>query len=198
MLQTRTGKRSPAATFRIAVDMANEGLIKLEEALERIKPEDIERLFYPVLEPVRRARNFRRENCRGNQCSSGRRCRQSRVHGSRSGRVGGEWRKSNPGAPRNQSRRRWRHVCRAGNPYGDRRKDQPCSRGGARLGKMLHRRRGKLDIDSERKRMSSNGTSCEKASGLRSTAATAQSIRADPACTPGAAEGLRNINEMGR
>ncbi len=50
MLQTRTGKRSPAATFRIAVDMANEKLIKVEEALERVKSEDIERLFYPVLD----------------------------------------------------------------------------------------------------------------------------------------------------
>jgi pyruvate, orthophosphate dikinase len=50
MLQTRTGKRSPAATFRIAVDMANEKLIKIEEALERVKSEDIERLFYPVLD----------------------------------------------------------------------------------------------------------------------------------------------------
>jgi pyruvate,orthophosphate dikinase len=51
MLQTRTGKRSPAAAFRIAVDMASEGLIKVEQALERIKPEDIERLFYPVIDP---------------------------------------------------------------------------------------------------------------------------------------------------
>jgi pyruvate, orthophosphate dikinase len=51
MLQTRTGKRSPSAAFRIAVDMVNEKLIKVEEALERIKPEDIERLFYPVLDP---------------------------------------------------------------------------------------------------------------------------------------------------
>jgi pyruvate, orthophosphate dikinase len=51
MLQTRAGKRSPAAAFRIAVDMVGEGLIKLEEALERVKPEDIERLFYPILDP---------------------------------------------------------------------------------------------------------------------------------------------------
>jgi pyruvate, orthophosphate dikinase len=51
MLQTRSGKRSPAAAFQIAVDMVNEKLIKVEEALERIKPEDIERLFYPVLDP---------------------------------------------------------------------------------------------------------------------------------------------------
>jgi len=52
MLQTRTGKRSPTAAFRMAVDMKNEGLIKLEEALERIKDEDVERLFYPVLDPA--------------------------------------------------------------------------------------------------------------------------------------------------
>ena len=51
MLQTRTGKRSPAAAFQIAVDMVNEKLIKIEEALERIKPEDVERLFYPVIDP---------------------------------------------------------------------------------------------------------------------------------------------------
>ncbi len=50
MLQTRTGKRTPAAAFRIAVDMANEKLISKEEALLRIKPEDIERLFYPVID----------------------------------------------------------------------------------------------------------------------------------------------------
>jgi pyruvate,orthophosphate dikinase len=38
MLQTRVGKRTPAATFEIAVDMAKEGLISKEEAIERIKP----------------------------------------------------------------------------------------------------------------------------------------------------------------
>jgi len=50
MLQTRTGKRTPAAAFRIAVDMANEKLITKEEAIGRIKPEDIERLFYPIID----------------------------------------------------------------------------------------------------------------------------------------------------
>jgi pyruvate,orthophosphate dikinase len=49
MLQTRTGKRTPSAAFQIAVDMVDEGLIKVEEALERIKADDIERLFYPVI-----------------------------------------------------------------------------------------------------------------------------------------------------
>src|SRR5579864_5686756 len=51
MLQTRVGKRTPAATFQIAVDMAKEGLITKEEAIERIKSEDIDRLFYPIVDP---------------------------------------------------------------------------------------------------------------------------------------------------
>jgi pyruvate,orthophosphate dikinase len=51
MLQTRVGKRAPAATFKMAVDMAKEGLITKEEAIDRVKPEDIDRLFYPVIDP---------------------------------------------------------------------------------------------------------------------------------------------------
>jgi len=49
MLQCRTGKRSPRAIFRMAADMAKEKLITKEEAILRITPEDIERLFYPVI-----------------------------------------------------------------------------------------------------------------------------------------------------
>ncbi|MBZ5662097.1 MAG: pyruvate, phosphate dikinase [Acidobacteriia bacterium] len=51
MLQTRVGKRTPAATFQIAVDMANEKLITKEEAIDRIKEEDIDRLFFPIVDP---------------------------------------------------------------------------------------------------------------------------------------------------
>jgi len=50
MLQTRTGKRTPAAAFQMAVDMANEGLITKAEAVARLHAEDVERLFYPVLD----------------------------------------------------------------------------------------------------------------------------------------------------
>ncbi|HEV3421795.1 MAG TPA: pyruvate, phosphate dikinase [Candidatus Acidoferrum sp.] len=50
MLQTRTGKRTPSAAFKVAMDMANEKLINKEEAVLRIKPEDIDRLFYPVID----------------------------------------------------------------------------------------------------------------------------------------------------
>jgi pyruvate,orthophosphate dikinase len=50
LLQCRTGKRSPRAAFRMAADMAREKLISKEEAVLRVAPEDVERLFYPVLD----------------------------------------------------------------------------------------------------------------------------------------------------
>jgi len=50
MLQCRTGKRSPAAAFKIAVDMVGEKLITREEAINRITPEQIEGIFYPVID----------------------------------------------------------------------------------------------------------------------------------------------------
>ncbi len=81
MLQTRNGKRTPTATFRIAVDMVNEGLITREEALERITSEDIERLFYPVIDPsVVRSDLSKRKLCGRHQCRSRRRRGQGRLH----------------------------------------------------------------------------------------------------------------------
>ncbi len=66
MLQTRVGKRTPAATFKMAVDMVDERLISKEEAILRIKPEDIERLFYPVIDhAVPRAELARRKLASG-------------------------------------------------------------------------------------------------------------------------------------
>jgi pyruvate,orthophosphate dikinase len=51
ILQCRTGKRSPYAAFRMAVDMVSEGLISKAEAVMRIRDKDIEGLFYPVIAP---------------------------------------------------------------------------------------------------------------------------------------------------
>ncbi len=51
MLQCRTGKRSPVAAFKIAVDMVNDKLISKEDAVSRIKDKDIEGIFYPIIDP---------------------------------------------------------------------------------------------------------------------------------------------------
>ncbi len=55
MLQCRTGKRLPYAAFKIAVDMVNDGLITKNEAIMRIKGQDIEGIFYPIIDPAQKA-----------------------------------------------------------------------------------------------------------------------------------------------
>ena len=50
ILQCRTGKRSPQAALNMAVSMVAEGLITKAEAVSRISANDIEGLFYPVID----------------------------------------------------------------------------------------------------------------------------------------------------
>jgi len=47
LLQTRDGKRTAQAAVRIAVDLANEGMISRSEAVSRISPEQIEAFLHP-------------------------------------------------------------------------------------------------------------------------------------------------------
>jgi len=51
MLQTRTGKRTPLAAVKIAVDMVKEGLITKEEAIMRVEPSQIDQLLHPIIDP---------------------------------------------------------------------------------------------------------------------------------------------------
>jgi pyruvate,orthophosphate dikinase len=51
MLQTRNGKRTAAASLRIAVEMAEEGLIDREEAIKRVNPASLDQLLHPTLDP---------------------------------------------------------------------------------------------------------------------------------------------------
>ncbi len=52
MLQTRSGKRTGRAAVKMAVDMVDEGLIDETAALKRIKPEQLDELLHPMLDPV--------------------------------------------------------------------------------------------------------------------------------------------------
>jgi pyruvate,orthophosphate dikinase len=51
LLQTRTAKRTAAASLRAAVDMAAEGLITREEAVARIDPAQLDQLLHPMIDP---------------------------------------------------------------------------------------------------------------------------------------------------
>ena len=52
MLQTRVGKRTPEAAFRIATDMVHEGLIDLDEALQRVSGAQLAQLMFPRFDTV--------------------------------------------------------------------------------------------------------------------------------------------------
>ena len=52
MLQTRNGKRTARAALRIAVELANEGLITRKEAIARVEPSSLDQLLHPTIDPV--------------------------------------------------------------------------------------------------------------------------------------------------
>lgn len=54
MLQTRSGKRTAKAALRIAVDLANEGLISKKEAITRVDPAALDQLLHPTIDPAAR------------------------------------------------------------------------------------------------------------------------------------------------
>jgi len=51
MLQARSGKRTTKAALKIAVDMAEEGLITTDEAVLRIEPTGLDQLLHPTIDP---------------------------------------------------------------------------------------------------------------------------------------------------
>ncbi|MEM3859118.1 MAG: putative PEP-binding protein, partial [Candidatus Micrarchaeaceae archaeon] len=58
MLQTRTGKRNAQAALKVALDMADEGIITKGEAVLRIEPHQLEQLLYKQIDPNVKAAPF--------------------------------------------------------------------------------------------------------------------------------------------
>ncbi len=52
ILQTRAGKRTAKAAVKIAVDMAEQGLVSETEAIMRVDPLALEQLLHPTLDPA--------------------------------------------------------------------------------------------------------------------------------------------------
>jgi len=52
ILQTRSAKRTAAASLRIARDMVDEGLISREEAVLRVEPRQLDHLLHPGIDPA--------------------------------------------------------------------------------------------------------------------------------------------------
>jgi pyruvate,orthophosphate dikinase len=51
MLQTRSGKRTGKAALKIAIDLAEEGLITTQEAVMRVDPAALDQLLHPTIDP---------------------------------------------------------------------------------------------------------------------------------------------------
>ena len=98
MLQTRSGKRTAKAALKIAVELAEDGVISREEAVRRIDPASLDQLLHPTIDPRGRARRHRQRP----SGVPGRRDRRDCLH-VRGGRRQGRSRpQGHPRACRNQ------------------------------------------------------------------------------------------------
>ncbi|HET8572187.1 MAG TPA: pyruvate, phosphate dikinase [Candidatus Limnocylindria bacterium] len=71
MLQTRSAKRTAPAAVKMAVDMANEGVISREEALQRVEPQQIVQLLLPRFDESAKGESQDRFLARGLNASPG-------------------------------------------------------------------------------------------------------------------------------
>ena len=75
MLQTRVGKRTAAAAFRIAIQLVDQGLIDMDEALNRVTGDQLVQLMFPRFD----ASGDGQADHQGHQRLAGGRGRQGRV-----------------------------------------------------------------------------------------------------------------------
>ena len=154
MLQTRAGKRSAAASLRIAVEMANEGLIDRDTAIMRVNPASLDQLLHPTLDPKAEKKRFAKGLPASPGAASGAVVfsadeAELRAH---KGEVG------HSRSHRNLAGGYSRHACGARHSHHARRHDQPRRGGGARHGPPLRRGRGRHQCrlrraDPERRRV---------------------------------------------
>jgi pyruvate,orthophosphate dikinase len=71
MLQTRSAKRTAPAAVKIAVDMANEGILSHEEAVQRVDPHQIVQLLLPRFDEAAKAKAGDRFLAKGLNASPG-------------------------------------------------------------------------------------------------------------------------------
>ena len=148
MLQTRNGKRTARAALRVAVEMANEGLITREEAITRVEPAALDQLLHPTIDPKAKPKPL----ATGLPASPGAASGADRVLGRRR-RGGGQGRpQDHPGARRDQPRGHPRHARRRRHPDDARRHDVARGRRRARHGQALRRRARARSASTTRRR----------------------------------------------
>ncbi len=128
------------AALRIAVDMADEGLITEQEAILRIEPASLDQLLHPTIDPEGRTQDHRDRPAglarRGH--------RRDRVHRRRGRGAQGRRPQGHSGARRDLAGGHPRHARGRGHPHHARRHDLPRGGGRARHGQALRLRRRRL------------------------------------------------------
>ncbi len=183
MLQTRVGKRTAAAAFRIAMQLVDQGLIDEAEALQRVNGAQLAQLMFPRFDSEATDREGRPRHRR----LAGRRRRQGRLRLLHRDQVVPLRREGHPHPPRDQPRRPRRHDRRRGHPHQPRRQDLARRRRRPRHGQDLRVRRGGAGgrhqaaaDDGARRR-----TSSTRATSSPSTAPPARSTSVRcPSCPP--------------
>ena len=155
MLQTRNGKRTAKAALRIAVELADEGVISRKEAVTRVEPASLDQLLHPTIDPAARARRDRHRPAG----IAGRGLRRDRVRLGRGGEAPGRRAQGHSGARRDVAGRHPRHGRGRRHPDRARRHDLARRRGRARHGQALRVGRGHLRIDYGRGMMTAGGRS---------------------------------------
>ena len=135
ILQTRTGKTTPGAAVRIAVEMVKQRLITKEEAVARITPDQIDQLLHPQFDP-RAERNVLDPRPRG---ESRRGERRGGLHGRGCEGPGAEGATRHPRPRRDEPGGRRRHARGGGHPHRHGRHDLARGRRRARHGQVLRR-----------------------------------------------------------
>ena len=139
MLQTRVGKRTAGAAFRIAVQLVDEGVISMDEALMRVSGHQLGQLMFPRFA----AGDDHELIAKGMNASPGCRRRPRRVRLLDGREVGRGRRAGHPRASRDQPRRPRGHDRRGRHPHQPRRQDLARRRRRARHGQDRRlRRRG--------------------------------------------------------
>ena len=175
MLQTRGGKRTAKAALRIAVELANEGLITKKDAVSRIDPASLDQLLHPTIDPARQARRDRHRPAG----LARRRLRRDRVLVRRGRQAAGRRPQGHSGADRDQPRRHSRHARRRRHSDHPRRHDLARRGGRARHGQALRLR---LRLDPRRLRPRHHDASARAPSRpATSSPSTARSARCWPA-----------------
>ena len=101
MLQTRVGKRTAGAAFRIATQLVDQGLIDIDEAVARVTGDQLAQLMFPRFD----ARADTKQIAKGMNASPGAAVGKAVFDSDRAEEMAEPRRAGHPGPPRDQPRR---------------------------------------------------------------------------------------------